>query len=94
VFFILTILLKVKVVALKSKLLKVNKKGINFIKTLLISKISIKIRSYRSIYNFLSKEIVEVLTLIEKLINLKLSYLILYTNINFLLDSKIEVVLA
>ena len=93
-FFILTILLKVKVVALKGKLLKVNKKSINFIKTLLISKISIRTRLYKSIYNFLSKEIVEVLTLIEKLINLRLSYLILYTNINPLLDSKIEVVLA
>jgi len=51
-------------------------------------------RFYKSIYNFLSKEIVEVLTFIKKPINLKLFYLILYTNINSLLDSKIEVVLA
>ena len=55
---------------------------------------SIRTRPYRSVYNFLGKEIVEALTLIEKPINLRLSYSILYTNINSLLDSKIEVVLA
>jgi len=90
----LTILPKVKVVALKSKLLKVSKKGVNFVKTLLISRMSIRTRPYKSVYNFLSKEIVKALTLIEKPINSRLSYLISRTNINPLLDSKIEAVLA